>query len=185
MGNTRDDAAGEAFDKAAKILNLGYPGGVKIDNLAREGNPESIRFPRPFNNDSLDFSFSGVKTSLINYTNKNRVKSNQELRDICASYQEAIVETLINKILNAIKIYSVKSVVIAGGVACNSRLRELSKDKMEERGIKVLIPSPILCTDNASMIASLGYYLYKNNHFSTLDMSPYSTNRVGLKNYNS
>ncbi|NIP29363.1 MAG: tRNA (adenosine(37)-N6)-threonylcarbamoyltransferase complex transferase subunit TsaD [Candidatus Dadabacteria bacterium] len=185
LSNTRDDAAGEAFDKAAKVLNLGYPGGIAIDNLAKEGNPKKIKFPRPLNDDSLEFSFSGIKTSLINYLNNNMINNEQDLKDICASYQEAIVETLINKTVNAVKKYKVKNIVISGGVACNSRLRVLAKDKFEDKNIKVFIPSPVLCTDNAAMIAALGYYLFRNNITSDLNMSPYSTAKINPRSYNS
>ncbi|MGH7885552.1 MAG: tRNA (adenosine(37)-N6)-threonylcarbamoyltransferase complex transferase subunit TsaD [Thermodesulfobacteriota bacterium] len=178
LGNTRDDAAGEAFDKAAKVLNLGYPGGIEIDKRAKHGDPKSIKFPRPFNNKTYDFSFSGLKTSLINFVNKNKIKDENELNNICASFQEAIVETLIDKLLNAAEKMKVKNILIAGGVACNSRLRQLSRERIENNGIKVFIPAPALCTDNAAMIAALGYYKYKNGEFSDLSLSPYSTKRI-------
>lgn len=185
LGNTRDDAAGEAFDKAAKVLDLGYPGGIEIDKLAKNGDKKAIRFPRPMNDKSCDFSFSGLKTSLINFVNKNGVNSENELNDICASFQEAIVETLIDKTLNAAKKHRVNNILIAGGVACNSRLRQMSKERIETIGFKVFIPSPSLCTDNAAMIASLGFYRYENGETSELSISPYSTNKINPRNYNS
>ena len=183
LGNTRDDAAGEAFDKGAKVLNLGYPGGVQIDKLSKKGDSSKIKFPRPLNDKSLNFSFSGIKTALINYLSKNKVEDDQHLHDICASYQEAITETLIKKILNAVDQYGVERVVICGGVACNSRLRELSKEKIEQKGIEVYIPSPVLCTDNAAMIAGLGCYMYRENIISNLHMSPFSTTKMNPRDY--
>lgn len=178
LGKTRDDAAGEAFDKAAKIMGLPYPGGIEIDKLAKEGNREAIDFPRPFKNSSnFDFSFSGLKTSVLYYLRKHPDPSDQELKDICASYQEAIVDTLVDKTLLAAKENNVKSVVIAGGVACNSRLRELSKDVLEKEGVSVYIPSPKYCTDNAAMIGSLGGFMFQNGNISELDITPFSTSR--------
>jgi len=179
LGKTRDDAAGEAFDKAAKIMDLPYPGGVEIDKLAKEGNREAIEFPRPFmDTPTLDFSFSGVKTSVLYYLKKHPDPNDKELRDICASYQEAIVETLVHKTLLAAKEHNVESVVIAGGVACNSRLRELSKEKLEKESISVYIPSPKYCTDNAAMIGSLGGFMFQNQTTSELSITPFSTSRA-------
>lgn len=177
LGSTRDDAAGEAFDKGAKALGLGYPGGVEIDRLSKNGNPDAISFPRPLNNESYDFSFSGLKTALLNYIKKNPVRSEENLREVCAGFQEAIVETLVDKTLNAARKNRAESVVLAGGVACNSRLRKLSEEKIRSEGINVFMPSPALCTDNAAMIATLGYHMYSDNRISTLDISPYSTAR--------
>ncbi len=176
IGKTRDDAAGEAFDKAARILGLGYPGGAKIDTLARKGNPEKIKFPRPFmDRESFDFSYSGLKTSLLYYVKKNPITSKQEMHDICASYQEAIVDTLVNKTVSATKYYNIKNVVICGGVACNSRLREVSKEIFKKENINLFIPSPQLCTDNAAMVASLGYFRLKKGLESSLDVEAFST----------
>ena len=178
LGKTRDDAAGEAFDKAAKILGLPYPGGVEIDRLAKEGDRQAISFPRPFmNTPTLDFSFSGVKTSMVYYLRKHPNPDDNTLRDICASYQEAIVETLVDKTLKAAKQSEVKSVVIAGGVACNSRLRELSRERFEQEGIYIYIPSTKYCTDNAAMIGSLGGFMFKNGETSKLNITPFSTSR--------
>ncbi len=177
LGSTRDDAAGEAFDKGAKALGLGYPGGIEIDRLSKAGDPDAVNFPRPFNNESYDFSFSGLKTALLNYIKKNPVETESDLHDICAGFQEAIVETLTDKTLNAARKNEAGRVVLAGGVACNSRLRQLSEEKIRTEGINVFIPSPFLCTDNAAMIASLGYHMYKDDRICSLNISPYSTTR--------
>ena len=178
LGKTRDDAAGEAFDKAAKIMGLPYPGGIEIDRLAKEGNPEAISFPRPFiKTTTLDFSFSGLKTSMVYYLRKHPDPDENELKDICASYQEAIVDTLVDKTLIAVKENKVKSVVIAGGVACNSRLRELSRERFQNESISVFIPSPKYCTDNAAMIGSLGGFMFEAGRTSELNLTPFSTSR--------
>ena len=177
LGSTRDDAAGEAFDKGAKALGLGYPGGVQIDRLSKNGDPDAVSFPRPFNNESFDFSFSGLKTALLNHVRKNPAETEKDLHDVCAGFQEAIVETLVNKTLNAARKNGVETVVVAGGVACNSRLRRLSEERIEGEGISVFMPSPSLCTDNAAMIAALGHHMYEDDRISSFDISPYSTAR--------
>lgn len=179
LGKTRDDAAGEAFDKAAKLLGLGYPGGVQIDRLAKEGDREAVRFPRPFKSSStLDFSFSGLKTSLVYYLREHPSPDYKELRDICAGYQEAIAETLVEKALLAAKARGVKSAVMAGGVACNSRLRTLAAERFGKEGIGVYIPSPVYCTDNAAMTGVLGSYTFKEGRTSDLTLGPFSTSRT-------
>jgi len=178
LGKTRDDAAGEAFDKAAKLLGLGYPGGLEIDRSAKTGNPQSIKFPRPFKStQSFDFSFSGIKTSLVYYLRKNPNPQADQISDICASYQEAIVETLVDKTLKAAKLNNVTGAVISGGVACNSRLRELASEKFKAEGLPLYIPSPEYCTDNAAMIGTLGYHKLRNGEFSELNLNPFSTSR--------
>ncbi len=178
LGRTRDDAAGEAFDKAAKLLGLGYPGGVEIDRLAKQGDKEAIEFPRPFKGtSSMDFSFSGIKTALVYYLRKYPDPDQKRLHDISASYQEAIVETLVDKTLGAAKKEGVSTVIVAGGVACNSRLRELAANEFQDEGIKLVIPSPKLCTDNAAMIAAYGYHQLNEGQRSTLDLTPFSTSR--------
>ena len=176
LSRTRDDAAGEAFDKAAKLLGLGYPGGVMIDKLSSKGDKNVHSFPIPFNTKkSLDFSFSGIKTSLVYFLKKNGVKNDQDLNDICAGYQESIVKSLLNKTFHAAEQHSINNVVICGGVACNSRLRELGMDYAGERGIGLYYPSPFLCTDNAAMIASLGYFRFMEGNTSDLNIDAYST----------
>ena len=176
LGQTRDDAAGEAFDKVAKLLKLGYPGGVVIDQLAKGGNPEAVDFPRALMyHNSLDFSFSGIKTAVLNYvrTRSEEVISDQ-INDIAASFQEAIVDVLVIKTLTAALSSGVNTVVLAGGVASNSRLRTRLKGMAEEKGLRVFIPSPILCTDNAAMIAGIGDYYLRKGITSSMDMNAVS-----------
>jgi N6-L-threonylcarbamoyladenine synthase len=164
LGQTRDDAAGEAFDKVAKLLGLGYPGGVVIDKMSKEGSATAIDFPRALiAKDSLDFSFSGIKTAVLHYVKGQQGEiSTQQVRDIVASFQEAVVDVLVTKVFMAARKYDVDKVVISGGVAANSRLREKMAAQSEEEQVSVFIPSPVLCTDNAAMIAAAGdYYLAK------------------------
>lgn len=176
LGQTRDDAAGEAFDKVAKLLNLGYPGGVVIDRLAKEGDPKAIDFPRAFlSRNSLDFSFSGIKTAVLNYVSAcSAVSISDRINDIAASFQEAVVDVLVIKTLRAALNKDVKRIVLAGGVACNTRLRIRLKKMAEENGLKVFIPSPNLCTDNAAMIAVVGDYYLEKGVRSSLDMNAVS-----------
>ena len=164
LGRTRDDAAGEAFDKIARVLGLGYPGGPLIDKLAKEGNKNAVQFPRvKMDKDSLDFSFSGVKTAVINYLHKleqNHGEYNKA--DIAASFQEAVTDALCTHTIEAAKRTGNKIITLAGGVASNSALRSKMKEYAEKENITVLYPSPVLCTDNAVMIACAGYYGYIN-----------------------
>lgn len=162
IGTTIDDAAGEAFDKIARVLGLGYPGGPKIDALAKEGNPHAVEFPRvKMAEDSLDFSFSGVKTAVINHIHKLDQKGEgYNKADIAASFQEAVCDALVSHTIEAANRKNLKTIVIAGGVASNSALREKMTTEAQKRGIDVLYPPPVLCTDNAVMIASAGYYEY-------------------------
>ncbi|NIT12733.1 MAG: tRNA (adenosine(37)-N6)-threonylcarbamoyltransferase complex transferase subunit TsaD, partial [Candidatus Dadabacteria bacterium] len=147
IGNTRDDAAGEAFDKGAKLLGLEYPGGIQIDKLSKNGNQNKYDFPRPFlKSDSFDFSFSGLKTSLVHFLKKNEISSEQMLSDVCASYQEAIAETLIEKTLRASDEFNISEVALAGGVAANSRIRELAQRRFSENNINLYIPHIRYCT---------------------------------------
>lgn len=174
IGQTRDDAAGEAFDKAAKLLNLGYPGGVIIDKMAREGNPRAVSFPRAMK-DSQDFSFSGLKTSLLTMLKKRcHAFSDEELPDIAASYQEAIVDTLVDKTIKAAEDYKMDKIVVCGGVAANSRLRERFSTQTAAQNIQLFIPPVILCTDNAAMIAGMGEIMLKNGLRSSLDLNAVS-----------
>lgn len=174
MGQTRDDAAGEAFDKAAKMLNLGYPGGIVIDRLARDGNPAYIQFPRSMR-DSQDFSFSGLKTSLLNYIKKREQPiTEDELPHVVASYQEAIVDVLVDKTLRAADDCSVKKVVVSGGVAANGRLRDIFYKRAEDEGVEVFIPPAVLCTDNAAMIAAVGDNLLRRGRRDSFDLNAVS-----------
>ena len=158
LGHTRDDAAGEAFDKGAKLLGLPYPGGVAIDGLAKEGDAKAIRFPKAIvKGAELDFSFSGLKTALLHHVKKHGVPEGRALADLCASYQEAIVRALVDKLFRAARRLQFERVVISGGVAANSRLRAAVAERAREyEGMRVYLPAPRLCTDNAAMIAVAG-----------------------------
>ena len=160
LGKTRDDAAGEAFDKVARAIGLGYPGGPKIDKLAKEGNPRAIAFPRAHVADApLDFSFSGLKSSVLNYINSCEMKHQKICRaDVAASFQAAVVDAIVSHTILAAKTYHIDKVALAGGVASNSALRQAMKEKCEAAGLKFYYPSPILCTDNAAMIGCAAYY---------------------------
>jgi len=174
LGQTRDDAAGEAFDKGAKLLNLGYPGGVVIDRIAKSGNPKAVAFPRAMK-DSSDFSFSGLKTSLLVMLKKRgRDFSAEELPDIAASYQEAIVDVLVEKTLKATEDNGINRIVVCGGVAANGRLREKFAAATATRNIELFIPPVILCTDNAAMIAAIGEIMLKNGRRDSLDLNAVS-----------
>jgi len=174
LGQTRDDAAGEAFDKAAKLLEIGYPGGVMIDRLAKQGNRTALAFPRAMK-ESLDFSFSGLKTSLLMRLRKRGTPfSIKELPDVAASYQEAIVEVLVEKTLRAAALNSVSRIVICGGVASNTRLREFFRDEAARFGIDFFVPPPALCTDNAAMIAVVGEHLLGKGCRDGLDLNAVS-----------
>lgn len=174
LGHTLDDAAGEAFDKAAKLLDLGYPGGVVIDKMAKTGNPKAYNFPRAMK-DSHDFSFSGLKTSLLTVFKKRGGNfSKEELPDVVASYQEAIIDVLIDKTLKAANENSISQVVVCGGVAANSRLRQRFVEATAKAGMELFIPPMILCTDNAAMIAALGEIILKNGRSDSLDLNAVS-----------
>ena len=190
-GSTRDDATGEAFDKVAKLLGLGYPGGPAIDRLARFGDPERIRFPRVYLKEgSLDFSFSGIKTAVLYYVRDHigypvsrlaslPVERRQTIKDIAASFQEAVVDTLVEKTLSACRMMQAQSVVVGGGVAANSRLREKLTRRLDEVGIKVYFPPASLCTDNACMVASLGYHRHRLGLVSDLSLQAVPNLGVG------
>ena len=178
LGGTIDDAAGEAFDKIAKILDLGYPGGPIVDKVAKLGNPSAVAFPRSFLGvDSLDFSFSGLKTAVLYHHRGQDVKktpakvsSEREIADVAASFQEAVVDVLVAKIALAARIYPARCVMVGGGVASNSRLRQRLKDKSAEMGIPAYFPTSRLCTDNAAMVAGLAYVKYSEGDVSGLNI---------------
>ena len=163
LGRTRDDAAGEAFDKVARAIGLGYPGGPKIDRLSMEGNPEAIAFPRAKTEGSVyDFSFSGLKSSVLNYLNSCEMKGETVNRaDVAASFQKAVIDVLVEHSMEALKGTGETSFAIAGGVASNQHLREAMQQACEERGITLYRPAPVYCTDNAAMIGTAGYYEFK------------------------
>jgi N6-L-threonylcarbamoyladenine synthase len=160
LGATRDDAAGEAFDKGAKLLGLGYPGGVVIDRLAKTGDPQAVAFPKAMTAGSTgaDFSFSGLKTSLLHHVRAHGVPEGQALSDLCASYQAAIVEVLVRKTRRVARREGLEHVQVCGGVAANSALREALRAAGAEDGFRVYVPPPSRCTDNAAMIAAAGYH---------------------------
>jgi len=174
LGQTRDDAAGEAFDKAAKLLDIGYPGGVVIDQLAKQGDPGAVLFPRAMR-DSLDFSFSGVKTSLLNLVKKQgRPFSAAEIPDVVAGFQEAIVDVLVRKTLKAANQEAIRRVVVCGGVAANSHLRSRFEHDAGDQEIEVFIPPPVFCTDNAAMIAVVGERLLSTGRRDGPDLNAVS-----------
>lgn len=177
LGQTRDDAAGEAYDKVARVLGLGYPGGPKIDKIAREGNPDAVEFKRVYlEKDSLDFSFSGIKTGVLNYVNSERQAGREiNVPDVAASFQQAVLEVIVKKTVGAAVQMKKDKIVMAGGVASNSRLRAMMEEACAKEGIKLYYPSPILCTDNAAMIGCAAYYKYKAGHTDdlTLDAVPH------------
>lgn len=164
IGKTLDDAAGESFDKVARKIGLGYPGGPKIDKLAKEGNKDAIDFPRVMlEKGSYDFSFSGLKTAVLNYAHKLEQRGEEVNKaDLAASFQEAVVDVLVDKSMMLLKETGLKTLAVSGGVAANSRLKERLKEECDKEGIQFYHPSVILCTDNAAMIAMAGYLNYKN-----------------------
>ena len=168
LGRTRDDAAGEAFDKSARVLGLGYPGGPIIDKLAQEGNPQAVHFTRAKLDDTLDFSFSGIKTAVIRFFKEKGEEFS--IKDIAASFQAAVVDMLVNTTMTAVERTGVRRVALAGGVAANSGLKKRMHEEAEKRGLELSYPPPRLCTDNAAMIACAGYYHLLRGDADGLDL---------------
>ena len=184
LGQTRDDAAGEAFDKIARALGLGYPGGPLIDAEAAKGNSDAVNFPRVYFHDgSLDFSFSGLKTAVLNYLN-GMAQKNMDINipDVCASFQKAVVDVLGHNTIQAATQRNVKYVALAGGVAANSKLRSSMKAAAEQAGMRIFYPRPVLCTDNAAMISSAAYYEFIRGNISTLDLNAVPSLKLSCSN---
>ena len=175
LGRTRDDAAGEAFDKVAKLLGFAYPGGPIISNKATEGDRAAISFPRSYlEKDSLDFSFSGLKTAVLNHCNTQRQKDTPiHHADVCASFQEAVVEVLVHKTLLAAERHNIPRIVLGGGVSANPRLREYMQEQCAAKGFSLFIPRPVHCTDNAAMIALSGYHAHTHQQLCSHDSDVY------------
>lgn len=181
IGETLDDAVGEAYDKVAKYLGLGYPGGPILDRLAAQGNPKAIRFPRAMINDGFDFSLSGLKTAVLNYVTKEKAAGREvDHADLAASFQAAVVDVLVAKTLSAASQLSVKSVALAGGVAANSGLRVGFEAAAEKEGYSLFYPSLPLCTDNAAMVAAAGYYRYRKGERLDMSANPNPNLRLAL-----
>lgn len=163
LGQTQDDAVGEAYDKVARVLGLGYPGGPALDKLARQGNPKAVALPRAWlGEDNYNFSFSGLKTAVLNYLNRANLKGEAvNQADLAAGFQDSVVEVLVEKTIRAAAKKRIKTVLLAGGVAANSSLRERLENRCREQGLRLLFPTLDLCTDNAAMIACAGYYRYR------------------------
>lgn len=183
IGRTRDDAAGEAFDKVARAIGLGYPGGPKVDKLSKEGNDHAIDFPKAkVEGAPYDFSFSGVKSAVLNYINMHEMKGEKiNAADVAASFQRSVVEAIVDRTVHAAKEFGLKKVALAGGVASNSCLRQTMKEECEKNGLGIYYPSPILCTDNAAMIACAGYYEYINGTRHGLDLNAVANLKIGSR----
>lgn len=173
LGQTRDDAAGEAFDKISRALGLGYPGGPAIDKAAKLGNPEAVDFPRAYlEEDSYDFSFSGLKSSVLNYLNSCKMKGIEvNKKDIAASFQKSVIDVLVDKTMKAALANNMSIICLSGGVARNSLLRDHLEKMALDKGLSIHFPEADLCTDNAAMIASAGYYKYIRGEFSNFDLN--------------
>ena len=180
LGGTRDDAVGEAYDKVARVLGLGYPGGPKIDKIAKEGNPQAMPFKRVYlEKDSFDFSFSGLKTSVLNYINRQKQAGHEINRaDVAASFQQAVMDVIVDKAVHAVKMRGEDKLVLAGGVAANSKLREMLGKACSENGIRLYRPAPVLCTDNGAMIGAAAYYKYKGKGADGLDLDAHASMKL-------
>ena len=181
LGRTRDDAAGEAFDKVARAIGLGYPGGPKIEKVSHKGNPHAIQFPKPKVADGpYDFSFSGLKSAVLNYLNSCQMKGEEIVQaDVAASFQNSVIEVLVANAMRAIDEYGMERFAIAGGVASNQTLRGAMEEACRQKGVKFYHPSPILCTDNAAMIGAAGYYDYMAGKRDGLDLNAVPNLKLG------
>ncbi len=188
LGGTRDDAAGEAFDKVAKMLGLPYPGGVAIDRLSRDGDPKRHRFPRPmWTRSNLDFSFSGLKTAVARHLEEQGEPEGQDLADLCASFQEAVVDVLVMKALAACDQQGVPRLVVSGGVACNHRLRQVARARCEEEEVELFVAPLSLCTDNAAMLGPIAEYRLAplaNEGFTGYDIRARASMSLGISHRN-
>lgn len=183
LGRTRDDAAGEAYDKVARAIGLGYPGGPQIDELAKKGNSFAIDFPRAYlENDSFDFSFSGLKSAVLNHLNKMKMQGIEiNKADVAASFQQSVIEVLSNKAINAVKFNKTDTLCLAGGVAANSALRDKLSKLCSNEGIRFLYPPSILCTDNAAMIGCAGYYDFIKGRASNMSLNAIPSLKIGQR----
>ena len=181
IGRTRDDAAGEAFDKVARAIGLGYPGGPKIDRVSKEGNPDAIAFPRAkVGNAEYDFSFSGLKSAVLNYLNSCRMKGEEIVTaDVAASFQKAVVDVLVEHSMEAVRKYGLKKFAIAGGVASNSSLRKAFEEACEKESVAFYHPSPVYCTDNAAMIGTAAFYEYQKGIRHGFDLNAVPNLKLG------
>lgn len=183
LGRTMDDAAGEAFDKVARAIGLGYPGGPKIEKVSKEGNPKAIDFPRSHVSDgAYNFSFSGMKSAVLNYLNGCQMKGISVVQaDVAASFQQAVIDVLAGNAMKAIEDTGIKKIAIAGGVASNGTLREAIQKECQKRAVEFYCPSPILCTDNAAMIGAAAYYDFIAGHRAGLDLNAVPNLKLGEK----
>lgn len=181
LGKTRDDAAGEAFDKVAREIGLGYPGGPKIDKVSKQGNPHAVEFPRgKVDGSQYDFSFSGMKSAALNYLNSCKMKHIEiNVPDVAASFQQAVVDVLVSHARSAIEEHHLTRFALAGGVASNSRLRADMQEMCAQMGVEYFCPPPILCTDNAAMIGSAAYYEYRNGNFADFSLNAVPNLKLG------
>ena len=181
LGKTRDDAAGEAFDKVARVLGIPYPGGPGIDKLSCEGDPNAIKFPRAkLEDNAYDFSFSGLKSAVLNYLNKEKMMNHDINRaDVAASFQQSVVDILVERAMRGCKELGLNKLALAGGVSANKHLRAAMEQACKEHNIEFNVPKPILCTDNAAMISSAGYYEFMKGNTATMDINAYPSLKLG------